>query len=214
MFPPKRGVKPVIRLGRDEPADSRESNLKFMCVLVCVYVQLFLQSCNEQNMSGIRGLRGLYFRFLPASIRSLASAAQQPMAVNSYLDQWVKIWDVCVEIGACLKVWHILIIIYWSSNIHFSILTSMGSSYMNKHLKKWILLVSMHHHSFNLKPKAFKRFAGLFPWAILARDLDWKGYREKIIAMAQPAHLPLKKRWSNCLLFHTGEVEVKPTKVI
>ena len=123
-------------------------------------------------MSGIRGLRGLYFRFLPASIRSLASAAQQPMAVNSYLDQWVKIWDVCVEIGACLKVWHILIIIYWSSNIHFSILTSMGSSYMNKHLKKWILLVSMHHHSFNLKPKAFKRFAGLFPWAILARAIS------------------------------------------
>ena len=159
-------------------------------------------------MTGIRGLRGLYFRFLPASIRSLASAAQQPMVVNSYLDQWVKIWDVCLKSVPILNIYGI---IYCDHHIFFSWidLNYLGSSYMNDQLKnrsfRWVCIAIF-------STKKFKQFAGLFPREILARAISTEKARDKIIAIAQPAHLPLKK-WGSFFCCTTGEVEIKTHKI-
>ena len=153
-------------------------------------------------MTGIRGLRGLYFRFLPASIRSLASAAQQPMVVNSYLDQWVKIWDVCLKSVPILNIYGI---IYCDHHIFFSWidLNYLGSSYMNDQLKnrsfRWVCIAIF-------STKKFKQFAGLFPREILARAISTE--RPEIRSSPLP-NLPICHWKSEGLFFAVLQVRWK-----
>ena len=99
----------------------------------------------------------------------------------------------CWEMGAYLTVLHhISYIIY--IDMFFTI---MGSSYMNNPCEKnrcgdWI----MHHLHFKRKPKRCK-WVSIFSLEQSLQERSRLNGLEKILAMAPPAHMPLKKQGSN-----------------